>query len=443
MSSFKHARTALFGLTFVLIMFMSNGLFAAFGQSTNFEGPFVGVAMKGAYVDQKENREDTPLPPATYFDESFRLLSEAGLNHVRFLFYWEAYEKNPQGFMNELEQVANAADKYGIKVIYDNHQWHTSSWLEKRGTGFPTALFANNSQLYPMNSGGKEGEPVAKLWWSNFWDGTIKDGQGNDAWTLLADFYKKVVATVDSHESTLGYEILSEPHVEAADQWEKIGSFNSFMTDELRSVTQKIIVYSMNVPVDLNGPIQLTAENLAEMAPANKDNVWFKISVYGIPDRDQYQQERFDLFLQTRELTGIPLYIGEWNNVVRTQVNGVFQLDPQKSGLNQQIADTMLEAFKNENITASAFWKWDYQDADTASFNLLSPQNATLMQNQNATLTPTEYYTFLKNSVANVYGDLSTPTSVSSSEPTSDTTSDATSEETSEATSETNSTEEN
>jgi len=435
MSSFKHARTALFGLTFVLIMFMSNGLFAAFGQSTNFEGPFVGVAMKGAYVDQKENREDTPLPPATYFDESFRLLSEAGLNHVRFLFYWEAYEKNPQGFMNEIEQVANAADKYGIKVIYDNHQWHTSSWLEKRGTGFPTSLFANNSQQYPMNSGGKEGEPVAKLWWSNFWDGTIKDGQGNDAWTLLADFYKKIVAAVDSHESTLGYEILSEPHVESADQWEKIGSFNSFITDELRSVTQKVIVYSMNVPVDLNGPIQLTPENLAEMAPANKENVWFKISVYGIPDRDQYQKERFDMFLQTRDLTGIPLYIGEWNNVVRTQVNGVFQLDPQKSGLNLQIADTMLEAFKNENISASAFWKWDYQDADTASFNLLS--------HQNGTMTPTEYYTFLKDSVANVYGDLSTSSSGPSTETTSDTTSNATQEDNSEPASETNSTEEN
>ena len=435
MSSFKHARSALFGLTFVLIILMSSGHFASFGQSTNLEGPFVGVAMKGAYVDQKENRENTPLPPATYFDESFRLLNEAGLNHVRFLFYWEAYEKNPQGFMNEIEQVANAADKYGIKVIYDNHQWHTSSWLEKRGTGFPTSLFANNSQQYPMNSGGKEGEPVAKLWWSNFWDGTIKDGQGNDAWTLLADFYKKIVAAVDSHESTLGYEILSEPHVESADQWEKIGSFNSFITDELRSVTQKVIVYSMNVPVDLNGPIQLTPENLAEMAPANKENVWFKISVYGIPDRDQYQKERFDLFLQTRDLTGIPLYVGEWNNVVRTQVNGVFQLDPQKSGLNLQIADTMLEAFKNENITASAFWKWDYQDADTASFNLLS--------HQNGTMTTTEYYTILKDSVANVYGDLSTSSSGPSTETTSDTTSNATQEDNSEPVSETNSTEEN
>ena len=439
MSSFKHARSALFGLTFVLIILMSSGHFAVFGQSTNLQGPFVGVAMKGAYVDQKENRENTPLPPATYFDESFRLLSEAGLNHVRFLFYWEAYEKNPQGFMNEIGQVANAADKYGIKVIYDNHQWHTSSWLEKRGTGFPTSLFANNSQQYPMNSGGKEGEPVAKLWWSNFWDGTIKDGHGKDAWTLLADFYKKIVAAVDSHESTLGYEILSEPHVESANQWEKIGSFNSFMTDELRSVTQKVIVYSMNVPVDLNGPIQLTPENLAEMAPANKENVWFKISVYGIPDRDQYQKERFDLFLKTRDLTGIPLYIGEWNNVVRTQVNGVFQLDPQKSGLNLQIADTMLEAFKNENITASAFWKWDYQDADTASFNLLS--------HQNGTMTTTGYYTILKDSVADVYGDLSTSSSGPSTETTSDitpdTTSNATQEDNSEPASETNSTEEN
>ena len=431
MSSLRQANRILFGLTFVLIMLMTSGVNAGFAQSSALESPLVGVAMKGGYVDQKENRENTPPPPANYFDESFRLIKEAGLNHVRFLFYWEAYEKNPQAFMNELEQVANAADKNGIKVIYDNHQWHTSSWLEKRGTGFPTSLFANNSQLYPMNTGdnaGKEGQPVAKLWWTNFWDGTIKDAQGNDAWTLLADFYKKVVAQVDSHESTIGYEILSEPHVESSDQWEKIGSFNSFMTDELRSVTQKTIVYSMNVPVELNGPIQLSPENLAEMAPANKENTLFKISVYGIPDRDQYQKERFDLFMQTRELTGIPLYIGEWNNVVRTQVNGAFQLDPQQSGLDQQTTDTMLQAFENENITASAFWKWDFQDADTASFNLIS--------NLNGTITPTEYYTFLKNSVAKVYGD-----SISTS--TSNDTSDSDSDSDSNASSNSNSTDEN
>ena len=136
------------------------------------------------------------------------------------------------------------------------------------------------------------------------------------------------------------------------------------------------------------------------MAPTNKENVMFKISVYGIPDRDQYQKQRFDLFKKTAELTGDPLYVGEWNNVVRTPVNGVFQLDPAKSGLDQQTTDAMLQAFKKDNITASAFWKWDYQDADTPSFNLILYQNGTII--------PTQYYTYLKNSVAKVYPDLNT-----------------------------------
>jgi hypothetical protein len=379
-------------------MSMTFGVIAAFGQSSSLDSPLVGVVMKGGVTDQKQVRNDTSLPPANYFDESFKLIKDAGLNHVRFLLYWESYEKNPQAFMNELEQVANLADKYGIKVIYDNHQWHTSSWLEKRGTGFPASLFENNSQKYPKDSGGKEGQPVAKLWWSDFWDGSIKDAQGKDAWTSLADFWKKVVTKLDGHPSTFGYEILSEPHVESSDQWEKIGNFNSFITDELRSLTNKTIVYSMNVPVDLKGPIQLTPENLAKMAPTNKENVMFKVSVYGNPDRDQYQKQRFDMFLKASELTGDPLYIGEWNNVVRTQVNGVFQLDPAKSGLDQQTTDAMLQAFKDNNITASAFWKWDYQDANTPSFNLILNQNGTIM--------PTQYYTYLKNSAAKVYPDL-------------------------------------
>lgn len=398
MSSLRHSKSILFGLTFVLIMSMTFGVIAAFGQSSSLDSPLVGVVMKGGVTDQKQVRNDTSLPPANYFNESFKLIKDAGLNHVRFLLYWEAYEKNPQAFMNELEQVANLADKYGIKVIYDNHQWHTSSWLEKRGTGFPASLFENNSQKYPKDSGGKEGQPVAKLWWSDFWDGSIKDAQGKDAWASFADFYKKVVTKLDGHPSTFGYEILSEPHVESSDQWEKIGNFNSFITDELRSLTNKTIIYSMNVPVDLKGPIQLTPENLAKMAPTNKENVMFKISVYGNPDRDQYQKQRYDMFLKASELTGDPLYVGEWNNVVRTQVNGVFQLDPAKSGLNQQTTDAMLQAFKDNNITASAFWKWDYHDADTPSFNLILNQNGTIM--------PTEYYTYLKNAAAKVYPDL-------------------------------------
>ena len=155
MSRFQQNTPVLFGLSLVISLFMTNGIIVASAQPSTVDNTLVGVAMKGAYVDQKQNRPDTALPPATYFDESFKLLKEAGLNHARFLFYWEAYEKNPQAFMNEIEQVANVADKYGIKVIYDNHQWHTSSWLEKRGTGFPSALFRIIHNVSD-DSGGKE-----------------------------------------------------------------------------------------------------------------------------------------------------------------------------------------------------------------------------------------------------------------------------------------------
>ena len=367
--------------------------------------PINGVAMKGAYVSVKQNNYDVPSPPPNYINDSFKLISQAGLNHVRFLIYWEAYEANPEAFMKEIKSVADAADKWGLKVIYDNHQWHTSSWLERKGTGFPTSVFENNSK-YVKGGGGNTPDPAAKLFWTDWWNRSVKDGQGRDGWTLMSDFLKKIVTEVDNRSSTLGYEILSEPHVNNVDDWPKIGEFNTFIVGQLRNITQKTIAYSMNVPVDLKSPINITPENLAKMAPADKQNVVFKISVYGIPDRDAYQKQRFDTFLKTRDLTGIPIYIGEWNNVVRTPgEGGVFKLNPALSGLTEDNAEKILQAFKNAGVWGTAFWKWDYRAADTASFNLVL--------NNNGTLVPTKYYDILENAVATVYGNTSNNTSTS------------------------------
>ena len=367
--------------------------------------PINGVAMKGAYVSVKQNNYDVPSPPPNYIDDSFRLISQAGLNHVRFLIYWEAYEMNPEAFMKEIQSVAAAGDKWGVKIIYDNHQWHTASWLERKGTGFPTSVFENNSK-YVKGGGGNTPDPAAKLFWTDWCNRSVKDGQGRDGWTLMVDFLKKMVTEVDNRSSTLGYEILSEPHVNNVGEWPKIGEFNTFIVGELRNITQKTIAYSMNVPVDLKSPINITPENLAKMAPADKQNVVFKISVYGVPDRDAYQKQRFDTFLKTRDLTGIPIYIGEWNNVVRTPgEGGVFKLNPALSDLTEDNADKILEAFKNAGVRGTAFWKWDYKAADTASFNLVL--------NNNGTLVPTKYYDILKNAVATVYGNTDNNTSTS------------------------------
>ena len=180
-------------------------------------------------------------------------------------------------------------------------------------------------------------------------------------------------------------------------QWSKIGKFNTFMVGELRNATQKTIAYSMNVPVDLNSPINITPENLAKMIPSDKQNVVFKISVYGVPSRDAYQKERFDTFLKTRNLTGIPLYVGEWNNVVRTPgEGGVFTINPNASQLTEDDAAKILDEFKKASVWGTAYWKWDYKSADTASFNLITFSNGMLL--------PTKYFDILKNGVSSIYG---------------------------------------
>jgi aryl-phospho-beta-D-glucosidase BglC (GH1 family) len=87
---------------------------------------FFGVNMKGYYTSMPQSRTIGSIIPQNFFDDSFKLISEAGMNHVRFVFYWESYVKDPTNFMLELQSVAQAADKNNINVIYDNHQFHTS-----------------------------------------------------------------------------------------------------------------------------------------------------------------------------------------------------------------------------------------------------------------------------------------------------------------------------
>jgi aryl-phospho-beta-D-glucosidase BglC (GH1 family) len=115
-------------------------------SSSNTDMPtFMGVAMRGNHTSEKETEDSDIVAPRNYYEESFKLIHDTGMNHVRYLLYWESYEKNPSQFMEELATVAETADKWGLKVLYDNHQWHMSSWLESRATGFPSFLFGNLS----------------------------------------------------------------------------------------------------------------------------------------------------------------------------------------------------------------------------------------------------------------------------------------------------------
>jgi hypothetical protein len=395
---------------------------AALGQGSNdiFQGnsnpqtiaqegkPHLGLNMRGYYTSMPQSREGHKYPfPINYYESSIRTISQSEIiDHIRYRFYWESYIRNPDKFIKEIETLAKTADKYGVKVIYDNHQFHTSSWLNvARGTGFPAFLF-NDAILYKQGSGGTPKSTAAENWWTNWWNNRVPGMNGTNGWTLQAEFLGKIVQLVDKHPSTLGYEILSEPQVHNADQWTKIGKFNNFITEKLRKITNKTIIYSMNIPIDLKGPIKVNPENLAKMVPLNKKNVVFKFSMYGIPS-DGYQADKLGLFLNASRLAGVPLYIGEWNNVKRIATineegKKVWEIADNQSDISQVDANMIVEKFKGIGIWGMAYWEWSFVPNDTPNFNLakVTYDNSTREYGVSAT----KYFQIMKNAYQNIYG---------------------------------------
>jgi hypothetical protein len=374
-------------------------------------GPYMGVDVNGLATSRSQAKTTSALLPPNYYDNSFRIISQAGMNHVRLVFYWEAYEKDPAAFINELNTVAQTADKYGLKVMYDNHEFHTSSWLDPtRGIGFPFTLFKVNTTAYPAGAGGQTKDTAARIWWTNWWNRAIKDASGVDGWTLQANFLKKIVSTVDSHPSTLGYEILSEPQVHSITQWSKIGTYNTFIVNQLRTLTHKTIAYSMNIPIDQKSMTSLgvTPQNLAKMAPANKQNVVFKISMYGLPSSSSFQASKLRALVQARQITGTPLYIGEWNNVKREKTIDeegqlVSKINPQLSDINQTEATQMVQTFKRIGAWGAAYWIWNFQSHIVSNYNLIA------IISHAAPLTPTKYFDIVKTAYLTVYGNTLKP----------------------------------
>jgi hypothetical protein len=393
---------SVFGFSFVFLLILNVSLIANLSYAQGPKSPgLIGVNMLGYYTSLPQTRDFKNPFPDNYYDQSFKIIKDGGMNHVRYVYYWESFVKNPTAFINELKFAATLGDKYGIKIIYDNHQFHTSSWLNpQRGTGFPSFLFQNNSE-YAYGSGGGPKYPSAAAWWTDWWNRKITDTNGTDGWNLQAQFLKKVVSTVDSHPSTVGYEILSEPQVHSADQWEKIGKYNTLMTDEMRKVTKKNIIYSMTIPVDLKSNIGVNATNLAKMTPVNKTNTIFKFSIYGLPSPGSYQEQRLNVFLSAGNLSGVPVYIGEWNNVARDKVineegDFVYEINPEASDITPEDTTVILKKFNEIDPYGWAFWYWNFRPHRVENFNLVT-------SDASGNLVPTKYFDILKNAVHSVY----------------------------------------
>ena len=182
------------------------------------------------------------------------------------------------------------------------------------------------------------------------------------------------------------------------------------MVNQLRTLTHKTIAYSMNIPIDQKSitTLGINPQNLAKMAPANKQNVVFKISMYGSPSTSSFQASKLRILVQARQITGTPLYIGEWNNVKReTTIDEegqiVSKINPQLSDINQTEANQMVQTFKRVGAWGAAYWIWNFQSHIVSNYNLIA------VISKAAPMAPTKYFDIVKTAYATVYGNTIKP----------------------------------
>ena len=193
---------------------------------------------------------------------------------------------------------------------------------------------------------------------------------------------------------------LMEPQIFSQDQWSKIDKYYKYMTNELRKQTNKTIVLDMTIPIKFQDPaINLTSENMAKIIPQDSNSI-FKISLYGIPKDNNYQEKKLELLLNVSKIAKIPIYVGEWNHVDREKkatianntIDDTSKINASKSDLSQEESDFFVNKFNSLKVYGWAFWNWNYVNTPPQNFNLI---NGT----KSGDILTTKYLYILKNSV--------------------------------------------
>jgi hypothetical protein len=111
------------------------------------------------------------------------------------------------------------------------------------------------------------------------------------------------------------------------------------------------------------------------------------------------QEVMLNLLSGVANITGVPLYVGEWNDVSREEhissVEGktVKETNQEISDLNQTDANIMTKKLKEIGVWGWAFWNWSHIPDSSPNFNLIT---VTL----NGDMATTKYFDILKHAVA-------------------------------------------
>jgi endoglycosylceramidase len=164
------------------------------------------------------------VPPFRSFTSAQQLdpLPAWGINVLRLLFTWEAYEPAPcqfdDGYLDDYERAVTWAAQRGIDVIVDFHQDGYSRYaLGGCGDGAPLwALTPRLAPAVPDNGADcRNWGLTAMLSPQNYEAFARFFDNDNDAYRHFIGMAGRVAARMASHRNVIGYDLLNEPWADA------------------------------------------------------------------------------------------------------------------------------------------------------------------------------------------------------------------------------------
>jgi hypothetical protein len=293
----------------------------------------------------------TPLPPQNYVDDSFKIFAENKVTCVRVTVYWESWELDVNQFREDLNLIADAADKYGIMCIYDNHQWECSSWIGY-GIGMPNSIMS--SYYIKKTNSGKPNFAIQEDFWNRWWNRQLKDSNNMDAWDAQLEYFRDIVNLLGNRKSTFGFEILNEPEVYNISHYSKVGKYHDYMIRELRKITSKPILFCWVLPRKVIKSDNPVFQALA--SPTTFDNVIYDGHSYP-PSALRMFYFKAIKFLMSKN---VPLYIGEFSSGFNNHIN-----------LTHIQISKYINMFEKFGTCGWALWRWSYiKDRNIPAFNL-------------------------------------------------------------------------
>ena len=106
---------------------------------------------------------------------------------------------------------------------------------------------------------------------------------------------------------------------------------------------------------------------------------------------------KFDVLIKAAQIAGVPIYVGEWNNVKREKIfnsegEEVWQINKGGSDITQDETNRIVQMFKEIPVFGWAYWNWNFKRHGASNFNLITLKNGNIQT--------TQYYELLKNAVS-------------------------------------------